>query len=198
MLADAIRDIGFAALVVGDGDALASAHLPMLFVPGAGEGVAMVLEGHVALGNPIWRAAERGGTALAIFQGPHAYIHPGWYPSKQADGRAVPTWNYVVIEARGRLSIERDPAWLRGHLTALTDGHEAGRPEPWALNDAPADYIDRMVRGIVGLRLTIEDLQGVWKMAQHRTETDRAGVGAGLSASEDPNARAIARLMRPV
>ncbi len=195
VLAAAIRDVGFASLVAVDGGgAIASVHLPLLL---SGEAGPWVLEGHVALANPIWRVAEAGGAALAVFQGPHAYIHPGWYPSKQVDGRAVPTWNYVVVEARGTLSIERDPDWLRTHVAALTDTHEAAQADRWSLGDAPSDYVERLLKGIVGVRLTVDGMEGVWKMAQHHPDANRMGVASGLAASENPNAHAVAAIMRP-
>lgn len=193
VLADAVRAIRFASLVTGGADDLSSVHLPLTLVEAPG---GWTLEGHVARANPIWRSAAAGVSALAIFQGPHAYVHPGWYPGKAVDGRVVPTWNYVVVEARGRLSIERDPARLRAGLSALTDLNEAGRPQPWSIDDAPSDYIDAMICGIVGIRLAVSAWTGVWKMAQHHAASARTGVIDGLAASRDPRDRAVAEAMR--
>lgn len=156
----------------------------------------LVLEGHVAVANPLWKLATGGVNGLAIFQGPQAYVHPGWYETKHSDGKAVPTWNYVAVQVRGLLMVERDPAWLRSHVAALTDVNEIGRAEPWALSDAPEDYVDAMLRGIVGLRLQVDTIEGIWKMSQNHVEANRLGVIEGLSAALDPAAHEVAVIMK--
>lgn len=192
VLVAALRAIRFGALVAVARTGPEAVHLPMLVREGA-DGLA--LEGHVARANPFWRLAADGGIGLAILQGPHAYVHPGWYETKRLTGRAVPTWNYVAVHARGRLSVERDPDRLRAHVGELTDAHEAGRAEPWAVSDAPDDYVDSLLRGIVGVRLAVEALEGAWKLIQHHPEVNRLGVVAGLSAEDDEGARAVASIM---
>ncbi|WP_267432910.1 FMN-binding negative transcriptional regulator [Sphingomonas sp. GM_Shp_1] len=192
VLLEAIAAIGLASLVVVRDGAPEAVSLPMLAVP-LGDG--WVLEGHVARANPLWRLAEGGCAALAIFQGPHAYVHPGWYPGKRQHGKVVPTWNYVTVHAHGRLSPTRDPAWLAAHLARLTDAREAGRDDPWSLDDAPDGFIQGLQRGIVGLTLRIERLEGIWKIAQHHDDANRHGVIAGLAASSDPGDRAMAEVM---
>ena len=192
VLLGAIRAIQFGALVVPVAAELEAVHLPMIVREGAG---GIVLEGHVALGNPLWKAATAGTAALAIFQGPQAYVHPGWYETKRTTGKAVPTWNYVAVHVRGRLSIERDPAWLRDHVTELTRVNEAERPAPWAISDAPDDYIAAMLQAIVGVRLEVGSIEGVWKMIQHHPEANRLGVIAGLRAEGGPGAQAVAAIM---
>jgi transcriptional regulator len=164
VLHQAMRQIGFATLVTQGLDAN---HLPILLDGN-------VLRGHVARANPVWKQAE--GPALAIFLGPHAYVSPSWYPSKAETGKAVPTWNYITVHARGRIAWRHEPDWLRAHVTALSDAHEAQRAQPWAVGDAPETYIQTMLRGVVGFELTIESLQGKYKLSQNRDAADRAGV----------------------
>jgi transcriptional regulator len=164
VLHNAMRQIGFATLVTQNLDAN---HLPMLL-----EG--NVLRGHVARANPVWKEGE--GPALAIFLGPHAYVSPNWYPSKAATGKAVPTWNYITVHARGPIVWRQEPDWLRAHVTALSDAHEAQRAQPWAVSDAPESYVDSLLRGIVGFELAIESLDGKYKLSQNRDAADRAGV----------------------
>jgi transcriptional regulator len=146
VLLDAVAEIGLASLVVVQGGVPEAVSLPMVATR---DGEALVLEGHVALANPLWRLAESGCAALAIFQGPHAYVHPGWYPTKREHGKVVPTWNYVVVQVHGTLSVTRDPDWLAVHLARLTDVKEAGRPEPWSMDDAPADFIAGLLRSTI-------------------------------------------------
>jgi transcriptional regulator len=164
VLHDAVRQIGFATLVTRDLDAN---HLPMLL-----EG--NVLSGHVARANPAWKAGE--GEALAIFLGPHAYVSPSWYPSKAQTGKAVPTWNYIAVHAKGRIRWIQDGAWLRAHVTRLSHAHESPRPEPWTIDEAPESYIEAMLRGIVGFELEIAQLDGKYKLTQNRDAADREAV----------------------
>ncbi len=168
VLHEAMRRIGFATLVTQGLDAN---HLPMLLEGG-------VLRGHVARANPVWKSGV--GEALAIFLGPHAYVSPSWYPSKAETGKAVPTWNYITVHARGAINWIQDSDWLRAHVTALSATHEAGRENPWAIGDAPASYVDGLLRAIVGFELTIAKLEGKWKLSQNRDTADRAGVRDGL------------------
>ena len=168
VLHDAMRRIGFATLVTQGLDAN---HLPMLL-----EG--NVLRGHVARANPVWKGGV--GEALAVFLGSHAYVSPNWYPGKAATGKAVPTWNYIAVHARGTIHWIEDAEWLRANVGALSAEHEAGRDQPWKIEDAPASYIEGMLRAIVGFELRIETLAGKWKLSQNRDEADRAGVREGL------------------
>jgi transcriptional regulator len=127
----------------------------------------------------VWK--QGAGEALAIFLGPHAYVSPSWYPSKAETGKAVPTWNYLTVHARGSINWIQDGDWLRAHVTALSARHEAGRAEPWAVSDAPASYVDSLLRAIVGFELTIAGIQGKWKLSQNRDAADHAGVREGLA-----------------
>lgn len=187
VLLEAIAAIRFAALVVAGPDGLTVAHVPVVAEDGAD---GLRLGAHVARANPIWRCD--GAPAVAILQGPQAYVHPGWYPAKAATGRVVPTWNYVAVQAHGRLAAVHEAAWLRRHLDALTTLNEAAQPAPWAVADAPADYISGRMRGIVGLSLAVGRLEGVWKMSQNHPAPNRQGVRDGLAAS----APAVAALMQ--
>jgi transcriptional regulator len=164
VLQDAMRRIGFATLVT---QGLEANHLPMLLDGN-------VLRGHVARANAVWKAGE--GEALAIFLGPHAYVSPGWYPSKAQTGKAVPTWNYITIHAKGRIRWIQDADWLRAHVTQLSQAHESPRPEPWTIGEAPESYIAAMLKGIVGFELEVTQLDGKYKLTQNRDEADRAAV----------------------
>ena len=173
VLHEAVRSIGFATLVT---DGLEANHLPMLLQEGEN---GPVLRGHVARANPVWKKGD--GAALAMFLGPHAYVSPNWYPSKAETGKAVPTWNYITVHARGAIRWVQDADWLRTHVGSLSAAHEAGREVPWMISDAPVSYIDSMLRGIVGFELAIESLEGKYKLSQNRDAADRAGVREGLA-----------------
>ena len=156
------------------------------------------LVGHVAHSNPFWRDFDASVHALAVFHGPQAYVSPSWYPSKALDGKQVPTWNYATVHAHGALSAFDDPARLRAILHTLSEQHEAHRADPWRIDDASPDYIDRLLRAIVGIELAVERWEGIWKVSQNRTDTDRAGVVQGLLAEGTPPAEAMAALVRAV
>lgn len=188
VLAQAVRGIQLATLVTPGPDGLQVTHLPVHLIE---EGEDWTLAMHVAKANPH---GKLHGPSVAVFQGPHAYISPSYYPSKQEHGRVVPTWNYIAVHLHGTIEVVDDPAWLRTQLAALTDGRERGRAEPWAMTDAPEDYMAGMVRGVVGLRMRVERVDAAWKLLQHRSDADRLGVIAGLSA--DPAGQDIAGLMR--
>jgi transcriptional regulator len=155
------------------------------------------LLGHIAIANDQWRTAAPGAEALAIVTGPQAYISPAWYESKTRHGRVVPTWNYEVVHLAGAVAFHRDSEWLRDIVTRLTRRHESGRPRPWAVSDAPPEYVDGQLRAIVGVELTISSVEAKQKLSQNRSELDRAGVVAGLraEASHDAGGTAIADLM---
>jgi transcriptional regulator len=139
-----------------------------------------ILRAHVARANPLWSSARDDVDSLVVFQGPHGYVSPAWYPSKAEHGKVVPTWNYVMVQGRGRLRAIDDTAWLRSFVTRLTERHERDRPAPWAVDDAPAAYIETMLGAIVGIEIVLSSLVGKWKVSQNRPAADRAGVAAGL------------------
>lgn len=173
------------ALLVGRGpDGLVATHLPMRLDRERG-----VLEGHVARPN---RHAGTDGDALVVFSGPQAYVSPGFYPSKAEHGRQVPTWNYEAVHVHGRAEWFGEPGRLLGLLERLTDVHEAGRETPWRVSDAPPDYTERLLRGIVGVEVAIERVEAKRKLSQNKDARDRGGVIAGLRAD---GAHAVAELM---
>lgn len=191
VLVAAMRDIQLAAIVsAADGDFVAT-HVPVVVRE---DGARLLLETHVSRQNDHWKRA--GTRALAIFQGPQAYVHPGWYESKRQHGKVVPTWTYVMIHARGMLECFDGEAELIEHVSRLTNRNEALREQPWAVSDAPERYIQTMIRGIVGLRLLVETLDGSWKLNQHKSDEDRAGVMDGLGQEADETARKVSELMR--
>jgi len=187
VLHDFIRRHPLGALVVPTAQGLEVNHVPFLVEEG-------VLHAHVARANPLWQA-PLGGPGVAIFQGPDRYVTPSWYASKAETGKVVPTWNYVVVHAHGPVRFVEDQAWLRAHVERLVATHEAGRPAPWQVSDAPADYIDKLLGAIVGVELMVERLEGKWKLGQNRNAADREGMVAGLRAEGDADAAALAELI---
>jgi transcriptional regulator len=153
------------------------------------------LRGHVARANPLWNDFNKNVEALAIFQGPDAYISPSWYPAKAETGKVVPTWNYAVAHAYGPLKVFDDPAWLRAHLGLLTAHNEAAFSTPWHVEDAPADYIEKMIGAIVGIEIAISSLNGKWKTSQNQPAEGQARIIGGLRASGVAGALEMAALM---
>jgi transcriptional regulator len=188
----------FAALVSSGSAGLYASHLPTVLKD---EGPCGVVECHLARPNPHWKDLAEGNEALMIFQGPEGYITPNWYPSKAQHGKAVPTWNFAVVHAYGRPEVMKDKEWLLQHVTELTAQQESSEAKPWAPSDAPATYIEVMLRGIVGFRFAITRLEGKWKMSQNREVQDRVGVVKGLStrASGDDleTAEVVSRRIKP-
>jgi transcriptional regulator len=173
-----VRAHPLAALITLDSDGIVANHIPLLV--DAEPAPLGTLVGHVARANPVWRDFSAEVPSLAIFSGPEHYISPSWYPSKAEDGRVVPTWNYAVVHVYGRLEIHEDPEWLRALVTRLTATHEAQFEQPWAVTDAPVDYVDGLLKAIVGIEMHIERIEGKWKMGQNRSAEDRRGAVAGL------------------
>ena len=155
--------------------------------------------GHVARANPLWREAG-GQPVLLLFQGPQAYVSPNWYPSKFQHGKAVPTWNYTMVQVHGTLRAIEDAEWLRGFVTRLTERHEGGRAVPWHVADAPPDYLDAMLKAIVGIEIEVTRVEGKFKLSQNRSAEDRTGVVLGLESDatqeRQPEADALAQAMQ--
>lgn len=179
-----------ATLVTNGPDGLFASHIPMMTDAGGG-----TLLAHVARGNEHWRLLDGGAPTLAVFGGPNAYVSPDWYPNKHRTGKDVPTWNFASVHAHGVATAFDDPDELLALVVSLTNKHEAGRATPWAVSDAPTDYIRQQLRGIVGIRLAITRMEGKFKLSQNRAVEDRAGAKAGLAASPDARERAVAALM---
>jgi transcriptional regulator len=182
-----------ATLVTLASDGLRASILPMLFDPA--DGPNGTLRGHLARGNPQWRDISADVEALAIFDGPDAYITPSWYEEKRRTGKVVPTWNYVTIHAQGPIVLHHEPEWLIPHVRRLVERQEAGRASPWSVDDAPASYIESQARAIVGLELRISRLEAKRKLSQNRDDEDIEGVIASL-AEGGPTERAVAAEMR--
>ena len=142
-----------------------------------------MIRGHIARANPLWRTYRADSEAVAIFQGPQAYISPSFYPSKQETGEVVPTWDYAVVHARGSLRFVQDTEWLRAFVARLTNAHEASRQVPWKIDDAPPPYIEKMLSMIVGFEFSVASLTGKWKLSQNHPAANRRGVVAGLRAT---------------
>jgi transcriptional regulator len=192
-LHDAIRASGLATLVTLTEDGLIASHVPLLIDPEPAPYGTLI--GHIARPNPQKKQAI--GEALAIFLGPDGYITPSYYATKRETGKVVPTWNYSAIHAYGTLRFIDDPAHLLDIVTRLTNRHEGPRDAPWAVSDAPADFVQGMLKGIVGFELTITRLQGKWKMSQNRPAADRTGVVEGLNKDGQPDlAREVADVAR--
>jgi transcriptional regulator len=181
-----------ATLIVGGDDGPTADLIPLEFA--ADDGAHGTLRGHVARANPLWKLA--GETAVAVFTGPEAYVSPGWYASKREHGKVVPTWNYVMVQARGTLRAVDDAPWLRALVGRLTDHHEAAQATPWQVGDAPDEFVAQMLRAIVGIEIELSALVGKWKVSQNRSAADREGTARGLERSQAEMA-ALVRLAKP-
>ena len=189
-----MREHPFAILVSSATGRLSADHVPLAVHPELSK--VGIIRGHIAAGNPLCRESQGAIDALAVFQGPHAYVSPGWYTSKQEHGKAVPTWNYAVVHAHGTLRFCSDEDWLKDHLADLTTRHEAHRSSPWAIADAPDEYIARMLQRLVGFEIDIETLSGTWKMSQNKSDRDREGVASGLLAENSAHSAAVSQLVK--
>ena len=187
-----MRAARLANLVTATAEGLVASPLPLLL--DETEGSQGVLYGHLARANPQWRAAPLS-EAMALFMGPDAYVTPSWYATKRETGKVVPTWNYVAVHAYGPVEFFEDAGRLLEVVTRLTNLHEGPRAEPWAVADAPEPFIRAQLRGIVGLRMPITRLEGKRKLSQNRNAADRAGVAAGLAASDRPADHQVATLI---
>jgi len=189
-----IRHSGLATLITVGADGPIVSHLPMLL--DSQPGPFGTLTGHLARANPQWKESDFSKPAIAMFMGPDAYVSPNWYPSKAEHGKAVPTWNYSMIYVRGMIKTFEEAEELRAHVTALTERFEQSAPNPWQVSDAPEDYLQRQFKGIVGLRLTIDTIEGKAKLSQNRSKADQDAVVAALSGSERANDLAVSGMMK--
>lgn len=158
--------------------------VPFALYPAEGEAGRGVLRAHIARANPAWQALAAQGDCLVAFQGPQAYVSPNWYPSKASNHKQVPTWNYAMVQVRGTAHVVHDAAWLRRLLADLTAVHEGALPQPWSMGDAPPDFIDGLLKAIVGIEIPVAAISGKWKVSQNRSAADAAGVAAGLREME--------------
>ncbi|MGA8320865.1 MAG: FMN-binding negative transcriptional regulator [Xanthobacteraceae bacterium] len=188
----AIRVSRLTNFITATADGLIGTPLPMIL--NETEGPHGTLYGHVARANPQWKRVPIGD-AMAVFMGPDAYVTPSWYATKRQTGKVVPTWNYVAVHAYGPVEFFEDADRLLDVVTRLTKLHESARPDPWVVTDAPKEFIQSQLRGIVGLRMPITRVDGKRKMSQNRSAEDRAGVVNGLAASDSAVDRAVANLI---
>ncbi len=183
------------AMADGHAEAPYATHLPLQLDRDAG-----LLTGHLARANPhvdrLRSAAADSVPGLVVFSGAEHYITPAWYASKREHGRVVPTWNYIAVHVQGAVTLHDDTAWLESHLSQLTDTHEAAQAHPWAMHDAPRDYLDAQMRGIVGVSIRIETLEGKYKLSQNRSDADIDGVADGLAALDTAAAREMEGAVR--
>ena len=183
----------FATLISSATGELTADHIPMILHDD--EDAHGVLRGHVSVGNPLFKKTDGALDVLAVFQGPHTYITPSWYASKQEHGKVVPTWNYAVVHARGTLNFNRDESWLLRHLHDLTQQHEGHRPNPWAVSDAPEGFVKHQLRGLVGFEIQVSNIDGKWKVSQNKNEADKTGVATGLLDENTVDASAISKFV---
>ena len=193
ILHDLIESHRLASLVTMGSSGLFASHVPMVLERrSAKHGL---LKAHLSRANKQWRDFQHEVQALAIFSGPEHYITPSWYAEKEETGKVVPTWNYAVVHVYGHLRVIEDPAWLLEHLNALTTANESAFPAPWQVSDAPVDYVASLLKGIVGLELPIERIEGKWKASQNQQERDRAGIIEGLERLNTPESLAMKALV---
>jgi len=188
VLLDLIRDNPLSTLVATTDNGVTANHLPLLLAKKSGS--RLVLQGHIARANALWKDTT-DKTVLAIFQASQGYISPNWYPAKKEHGKVVPTWNYQVVHAQGEITFIQDNDWKLEFLNALTKQLEASQPVPWAVDDAPPDYIQRMLRAIVGFEIDVTQLIGKFKVSQNKSTEDRQGVRAGLAEMGNVNAKGL-------
>ncbi len=195
VLHDLIRQHPLATVVVQH-DELMVNHFPLV-LESVGEHVGGhgILQGHIPRSNPLCAALADGHPAVAVFHGPEGYVSPSWYPSKHEHGKAVPTWNYVVVHAHGIAKAVHERGWLLAHLNALTDQQESGQARPWQVADAPPEFTEQMLGGIVGIEVRISAIVGKWKVSQNRPESDQLGVAAGLRNRGSSDDLALAAML---
>ena len=175
-----IADHPLGMLVTHGSDGLDADHLPFEFDPAAG--ACGVLSAHIARANPLWQRCPSGTSVLVVFRGADGYVSPSWYPSKHETHRQVPTWNYSVVHVHGTLTVRDDERFVRGVVARLTRRHEAGEPVPWKMGDSAPDYIDSMLRNIVGIEVAVTRLVGKAKLSQNKDARDRLGAAEALQA----------------
>ncbi|CAB3739303.1 FMN-binding negative transcriptional regulator [Paraburkholderia rhynchosiae] len=180
VLHERIKQHPFGTLITHGKSGLDANHIP--FELTAQEGEPGVLHAHVARTNPMWQDVENGDEVLVVFRAGDAYISPNWYPSKHEFHKQVPTWNYIVVHAYGRITIHDDERYVRGVVARLTKTHEATQSEPWKMGDAPKDYIDTLLKSIVGIQIDITRLVGKSKLGQNKEVSDIRGAGEALRA----------------
>jgi transcriptional regulator len=198
-----IAEQPFGALITNGPDGLDANHVPFEadVIPADGSAAVdspesrLILRAHVARANPVWQQAATHPDALVIFQGPAAYISPTWYPSKHDTHKQVPTYNYMVVHAHGRIVVRDDESFVRGLVARLTRKMEAGETVPWKMGDAPADFIKQMLGAIVGIEIEVTRLVGKWKLGQNKEAADRRGAAETLLGRATDEQKAVGQAM---
>ena len=188
-----MQQYSFATLITQSEVGIEATHLPMIVVKKSDE---FYLKAHIAKANPLWKSVANGSGVLVIFNGPNCYISPNNYPTKKETGKAVPTWNYVVVHVNGVISFIHDSEWIYNAIETLTTIHESGQPAPWSISDAPYEYIQRMLPAIVGIEIEVSSITGQWKLSQNQPEVNQRGVAETLAASTDSSVSEIASMIK--
>ena len=183
----------FATLVMQSDQGTEAIHLPLVLKQ---VDERFFLNGHIAKVNTVWKRVQNGSDILTIFNGPNCYISPNHYPTKAEHGKAVPTWNYAVVHSKGLVSFIHEPDRIYAHIGELTDQHESESLSPWAITDAPQEYIRKMLSAIVGIEIEVSSIVGQWKLSQNQPEINQQGVIQGLSSLNDPVSQEIASMIR--
>jgi transcriptional regulator len=191
-LVQLIQQHPFATLITHSEGGLEATHLPMFVVKKAD---GFCLKAHIAKANPLWKSVKNGAEVLITFHGPNGYISPNHYPTKKQTGKAVPTWNYVVVHVKGAIAFIHDPDWIYNAIDTLTNIHESGQAQPWSIKDAPDEYIQKMIPAIVGIEIEVTSMEGQWKLSQNQPEVNQHGVVAGLAQSADSNSVKVAAMI---
>lgn len=182
----------FATLISHSETGIDATHLPMFVVQKADK---YYLKAHIAKANPLWKSVKNGSDVLITFHGPNCYISPNHYPTKKQTGKAVPTWNYVVVQVKGTMSFIHDSEWIFNAIETLTNIHESGQSQPWSISDAPDEYIQKMIPAIVGIEIEVTSIIGQWKLSQNQPQVNQDGVIEALSQSTDSNITKIAAMI---
>jgi len=187
-----MREYPFATLITQSEKAIEATHLPVILAKVEGQ---YRIQGHIAKANKIWKSVKEGAEILLIFNGPNCYVSPNYYPTKKISGKAVPTWNYVVVHVKGSISFIDDEKWIYNMIDTLTNLHESNQELPWSLTDAPDIYIKSMLSAIVGIEISIDAIEGQWKLSQNQPHVNQLGVVEALSAKGDAHERDISKLI---
>jgi transcriptional regulator len=193
ILHDLIIANPLAILVTMSSNGINANHIPLHLIKDKGRYGS--LQGHVARANSVWSDIDKDVETLIIFQGPNSYISPSWYPTKQENGKVVPTWNYVTVHAYGKLRVVDDPVWVKSQLELLTNQQEASYDKPWTISDAPVEFTNKMISAVVGIEISISRIIGKWKVSQNQPEVNQTGVVEGLKSLKKPEAMKVATLV---
>ena len=192
-LKNLMKEYPFATLVTYSEAGIEATHLPVIYRCVNGN---ELIQGHIAKVNKLWESVKNGSDVLLIFNGPNGYISPNYYPTKKVTGKAVPTWNYVVVQVKGHISFVHDEQWIYNLVDDLTQEHESGQAVPWSIKDAPDNYIKKMLPAIVGIEIAVGSIEGQWKLSQNQPEINKSGVVSGLLEEGDSSALSLSALVK--